>query len=223
MDATRLGGDVRLLRRRRGWTQAQLATAAKLSRFVVGEIEAGRAGRIGAEDLGDLVAALGGYLVVRITFEGEALDRLRDRRHASVVDAMVGQLRSDGWEVATEVSFSVYGERGSIDLLAFHPPTHTLLVIEVKTVVPDVSGMLSTIDRKVRLGPDLARTQGWTVDRVARLLVFPEGRTIRRRIEDHAATFENAFPLPPHPLLPHPLLPRPPPHPLLPRPSTLSR
>ena len=34
--------------------------------------------------------------------------------------AMVQRLRPDGWEVATEVSFNVYGERGSIDILAFH-------------------------------------------------------------------------------------------------------
>ena len=43
--------------------------------------------------------------------------------------------------MATEVSFSVYGERGSIDILAFHASTGSLLVIEIKSVVPDMQSI----------------------------------------------------------------------------------
>jgi transcriptional regulator with XRE-family HTH domain len=194
MDVMRFGGDVRLLRTRRGWTQAQLASAAKVSRWVVSEIEAGRSDRITAERLIRVVAALGGYLSIRIQYQGEGLDRLRDRRHATIVDRLVERLRAEGWEVATEVSFNLFGERGSIDVLAFEPTTGALLVIEVKTVVPDVGGMLATLDRKVRLAPELARSRGWRVRSVGRLLVLPEGTTARRRVDAHAATFDNAFP-----------------------------
>ena len=194
MDAVRFGGDVRLLRRRRGWTQQRLAAEAKVARWVIVDVEAGRGGRITAERLIRVVAALGGYLSVRIQYHGEGLDRLRDSRHAALVDRMVTRLRSDGWEVATEVSFSVFGERGSIDILAFEPTTGALLVIEVKTVVPDVGGMLATLDRKVRLARELAETRGWRTQTVGRLLVLPEGSTARRRIEYHEATFRNAFP-----------------------------
>jgi transcriptional regulator with XRE-family HTH domain len=35
MDVMRFGGDVRLLRTRRGWTLRRLATEAKVSRWVV--------------------------------------------------------------------------------------------------------------------------------------------------------------------------------------------
>ena len=190
MDPVRFGADVRLLRLRRGWTQQRLASEAMVSRWVVAEVEAGRAPRIRVEHLARVVSALAGYLSVRILYQGEGLDRLRDRRHA----AMVVQLRAEGWDVATEVSFSIFGERGSIDILAFHPLTRTLLVIEVKTVVPDVGGMLATLDRKVRLSGDLARDRGWEVASVGRLLVLPESSTARRRINEHAATFQNAFP-----------------------------
>lgn len=141
-----------------------------------------------------MVAAVGGYLSLRIVFQGEALDRLRDRRHAALVDAMVDRLRADGWDVATEVSFNHFGERGSIDILAYHPATRRLLVIEVKTVVPDIGGSLATLDRKVRLAPDLAQARGWNPRTVARLLVMPEASTVRRRIGSHEATFANAFP-----------------------------
>jgi transcriptional regulator with XRE-family HTH domain len=194
MDVARLGADVRLLRRRRGWTQGRLAAEAKVGRWVVVDIELGRGSRITVERLTDVVAALGGYLSVRVMYHGEGLDRLRDRRHAALVDQMVARLRNDGWEVATEVSFNVFGERGAIDILAFEPVTGTLLVIEVKTVVPDVGGMLATLDRKVRLARDLAGARGWRVRTVGRLLVLPEASTARRRIEQHEATFRNAFP-----------------------------
>lgn len=194
MDAIRFGADVRLLRKRRRWTQEHLASEAGVSRWAVAEVEAGRGARLAARDLIRIVTALGGYLSIRIHFQGEGLDRLRDRRHATLVDTLVERLRTDGWEVATEVSFSVYGERGSIDILAFDPITGTLLIVEVKTVVPDIGGMLATIDRKVRLAPELARARGWDVRSVARLLVLPEASTVRRRIADHEATFQNAFP-----------------------------
>lgn len=194
MDVVRFGTDVRLLRRRRGWTQGRLAAEARVGRWVVVDIEMGRGSRITVERLMSVVAALGGYLSVRILYHGEGLDRLRDRRHAALVDQLVARLRDDGWEVATEVSFNVFGERGSIDILAFEPVTGALLVIEVKTVVPDVGGMLATLDRKVRLARDLAEARGWRVRTVGRLLVLPEGSTARRRIEQHEASFRNAFP-----------------------------
>ena len=194
MDVVRFGGDVRLLRARRGWTQRRLATEAKVSRWVVAEIEAGRGDRLTAERLIHVIAALGGYLTIRIQYQGEGLDRLRDRRHAALVDQLVERLRGEGWEVATEVSFNNFGERGSIDILAFEPTSGALLVIEVKTVVPDIGGMLATLDRKVRLARELAESRGWRVRVVSRLLVLPEARTARRRIDDHEATFRNAFP-----------------------------
>ena len=194
MDPVRFGGDVRLLRRRRGWSQQRLAGEARVSRWVISEIEAGRGDRIAVERLVRVVAGLGGYLSVRIQFQGEGLDRLRDRRHAALVDQLVARLRGAGWEVATEVSFNVFGERGSIDILAFEPMSGALLVIEVKSVVPDIGGMLATLDRKVRLARELAEARGWRVRSLGRLLVLPEARTARRRIEEHEATFRNAFP-----------------------------
>ena len=181
MDAVRFGSDVRLLRRRRGWTQRRLAAEGKVSRRAVAAIEAGRAGDLRLDRLTAIVTALGGYLSVRILYQGEALDRLRDRRHAALVDGMVQRLVAEGWDIATEVSFNVFGERGAIDILAFHRATATLLIVEVKTVVPDVGGLLATLDRKVRLAPQIARERGWPVRHIARILVLPEASTARRR------------------------------------------
>jgi len=93
-----------------------------------------------------------------------------------------------------EVSFSVRGERGSIDVLAFHPTAATLLVVEVKSVVPDLQATFVTVDRKTRLASEIARERGWRPARVGRLLVLREDWTARRRVAAHEATFAGAFP-----------------------------
>jgi hypothetical protein len=96
--------------------------------------------------------------------------------------------------VATEASFNIRGERGTIDILAFHRPTGSLLVIEIKSVVPDLQAMFGVLDRKARLATDIAREHGWLVRSVSRLLVLPDDRTARRRVQQHSATFEATLP-----------------------------
>ena len=102
-------------------------------------------------------------------------------------------LREAGWEAAVEVSFSIWGERGSIDVLAWHPATGSLLVIEVKSVVPDSQATLHGLDRKARLAPQLAEKRGWETRNVGRLLVVSESRTSRRRVAALAATYDTAL------------------------------
>ncbi len=141
-----------------------------------------------------MATALGASLNVRLAWQGEALDRLLDAGHAEIVERVLAILRIPGWELATEVSFNVRGERGSIDILAFHSATGSLLVIEVKSVVPDMQAMLYGLDRKERLSGEIARERGWRVTSVSRLLVLPDDRTARRRVANHEATFRVALP-----------------------------
>jgi transcriptional regulator with XRE-family HTH domain len=189
-----VGLGYRALRQRRRLTQAELGSKARVSGSVICRIERGRADRVAVHTLVRVAAALDARIDVRLLWQGEGLDRLLDARHARLVDLVLDILSSSAWEVATEVSFNVYGERGSIDILAFHPSTGSLLVIEVKSVVPDIQSMLSALDRKGRLARDVARERGWHVSTVSRLLVLPNDRTARRRVDDHATTFRIAFP-----------------------------
>jgi transcriptional regulator with XRE-family HTH domain len=193
MDVVRFGLGMRALRRRRGWTQKQVADAVGVSRGVVGRIERGRADRVSVGVLIRVAGALGGTVSVRLLWQGEGLDRLLDSVHADLTERMLRRLRSLGWEVASEVSFNIRGERGTIDILAFHVPTGSLLVIEIKSVVPDLQAMLGMLDRKVRLASQIAR-EGWVVRSVSRLLVLPEDRTARRRVQQHAATVDATLP-----------------------------
>lgn len=194
MDAVRIGLSLRALRIRRRLTQAQLAARAGLSRAAIARLERGHADRVTLRRLTQVSAALGATVNVRVLWHGEALDRLLDAAHADLTDLVLRLLRDSGWDVATEVSFNVRGERGVIDVLAFHPATGALLVIEVKSVVPDLQAMLGMLDKKVRVAPAVARERGWRPTSVSRLLVLPDDRTARRRVERHASTFATVLP-----------------------------
>ena len=194
MDPVRFGLAIRALRRRRGWTQAELARRARMSRSAVSRVERGEGDALSVRALTRLCAALGARVSVRALWQGEELDRLLDGDHARLVEWVVARLAAAGWMVVPEVTFHVGGERGSIDVLAWHPETGHLLVVEVKSVVPDVQATLAGVDRKARLAPVVARERGWNVRSVSRMLVLPDDRTARRRLKQFAATFERAFP-----------------------------
>jgi transcriptional regulator with XRE-family HTH domain len=194
MDLVRFGRGIRALRHRRKWRQQDLANESGISRAKIVRIELGRSGAIPPRDLEKVAQALGARVDLRLNWNGEALDRLLDGDHARLVDIVAAMLRAKGWDVAVEVTFWIRGERGSVDILGWHSASRVVLVVEVKSVVPDQQAMLSSLDRKGRLGLEIARERGWTGSSVARLLVVGDSRTARRRVAAHRATFGLAFP-----------------------------
>ena len=112
MDVIRFGLGVRALRRKRGWTQDDLATKAGVSRTAIWRTERGRADRVAVHVLVTVAAALGARIDVRLLWQGEGLDRLLDAGHADLVERTLELLTASDWLVATEVSFNVRGERG---------------------------------------------------------------------------------------------------------------
>ncbi len=196
MDGTRIGRSVRALRQRHGWRQVDLARRAWVSQSEVSRIELGHVDGIVASKLERVVGAVGGSLDMRVRWNGEGLDRLLDAAHAATVDATMRMLTRYRWDAVPEVTFAIRGERGSIDVLARHPASGTVLVIEVKSAIPDMQSMLASLDRKVRLGPIIARERGFArTGSVSRLLVVSESATNRRRVETHAAILTATFPI----------------------------
>ena len=98
------------------------------------------------------------------------------------------------WVLAPEVSFSVFGERGVIDILAWHPGRRVLLLIELKTGIADVNEMVGTFDRKRRLARTIARERGWDPLTIGAWVIVATTRTNRRRIEEHRMMLRLAFP-----------------------------
>lgn len=134
---------------------------------------------------------LGADLDVRVRWRGEALDRLLDEAHAGLVERMVRVLEASGWVTAVEVTFSEFGERGSIDILGWHGAPRTLLVVEIKSVIPDAQATLSPLDRKTRLARKIGRDRGWDARSISRLLVVGDGSMNRRRVARLESTFRG--------------------------------
>jgi transcriptional regulator with XRE-family HTH domain len=186
---------LRAIRVRFGWRQSDLARRAEVSRSFVSKLERGLARSSDVRRIEAVCVALGADLDVRIRWRGEALDRLLDEAHARIVDALVLILRTSGWEVALEVTFNDYGDRGSIDVFAWYPGPRALLVIEVKSVVADAQGTLAPLDRKVRVAPRLASPRGWSPVTLSRLLVIGDNTTNRDRVRRLGDLFAAALPV----------------------------
>jgi transcriptional regulator with XRE-family HTH domain len=181
-----------VLRRRLGLTQLDLAQLAGVSRAAVQRIEHGEWQSVQVGRVEQVAAALGARLQILLTWNGEQLDRLVDAGHAELQNAFAQLLTAAGWLVAVEVSFNHHGERGLHDLLAFHPASGILLVIEIKTAIGDVQATLGTLDVKVRLALDAAATQGWAdVSAVVPVLVLADERQQHRLVAAHAALFSR--------------------------------
>ena len=195
VDRIRFGLQVRALRIRKGLRQHDVARAAGVSRPLISKIEHGDIDTLTLGRLFEVSRAVEAVLDLRLRWRGEQLDRLLDEAHSGLVEAVVEMLKHDGWEVAVEVSFSIWGERGSIDILALHPATATLFVIEVKSVVPDNQAAILGLDRKARLAARIAEERGWQAKVVAKMLVVAATATSRRRVARSGATFDAAFPV----------------------------
>lgn len=168
-----MGRALRVLRVRAGLRQVDVATGADVSQQLVSKVERGRCAQLSGRTLRRIFAAVDADVVTFVRWRGGELDRLLDEGHADLVGRIAGLLRRHGWEVLTEVTYSEFGERGSIDVLAWHPGRRVLLVVEVKTEIASSEELLRRHDAKVRLGPKIARDRfGWAPTSSARLLVL---------------------------------------------------
>ena len=131
-----------------------------------------------------------------VHWRGAGLDRLLDARHASLIAARVHRLTDGGWDPSVEVTYSVYGERGSIDILGARVSVRAVLVEEVKSELANLEATIRKLDEKVRLVRQRVALDhlGWHPVTVGRLLVLPDSTTARRRVAALDTVLRVAFP-----------------------------
>ena len=196
MDDVRVGRTIRALRLRLGWSQHGLSLRSGVSQQEISILERGHVDRPPIRIVRAVVKALDASAELDIRWRGGAIDRLLDERHAALVAAAGSLLAGAGWEVLPEVTYSVFGERGSIDLVAWHAPTRTLLVIEVKSELTSLEATLRKHDEKVRLAPQVVSERfGWQPSNVARLLILPDARTAHRHVALADDVLQRVYPV----------------------------
>jgi transcriptional regulator with XRE-family HTH domain len=198
MTDQRVGAMFRFLRIRRGWRQIDVAARAGVSQSQVSRIERGHLATVTIETLRRVAAVLDLRIDVVGRWRGGDLDRLLAAGHSALYEAVATRLRGlAGWAFASEVSFSIDGERGIVDILAWHAATRSLLVIELKTEFMDVNELVGTLDRKRRLARRIAAERGWLRDAatVSAWVIVVDGSANRRRAAEHATMLGSAYPV----------------------------
>jgi transcriptional regulator with XRE-family HTH domain len=198
MDDQRTGELIRRVRLRLGLSQQALAVRARVSQPTVSRVERGHLDELTLATVRAVARAIDVRLDLVPRWRGGDVDRMLNAGHSALHDSVArrfGELPD--WRFEPEVSFSIWGERGVVDILAWHAKRRILLVVELKTAIIDVNELVGTFDRKVRLAREIARRHGWTVPAdavVASWVIVTDTRTNRRRVAAHAAMLRAAFP-----------------------------
>jgi transcriptional regulator with XRE-family HTH domain len=194
-DDERIGLMLRAMRRSSRLTQEQLARVARVPVRDIIAIENARAGTVELERLRGLFRAAGGHARLAIWFNGAAGDRLLDAEHAALVERGAAVFLRYGWSNHLEVTFSEFGERGSIDLLSLHRSRSVAAVCEFKSAFGSLEETNRMLDVKERLAPKIVFERfGWHPRSIGRLLVVSEDSTARRIVARHAVTMASLYP-----------------------------
>jgi transcriptional regulator with XRE-family HTH domain len=183
MDDVRLGNAVRAIRLRKRLTQGVVADSAHVTRWQVSLVESGRLEDLPVRVLRRIARALDIYCDITLRWRGPELDVVLNRAHASLQVSVLRVLEAlDGWEAVPEVTYAFYGERGAIDILAWHAATGSLLVIELKTYLTDPAELTRTMDERMRHAARIAALRGWHPRTISSWVVMTETRTNRGRV-----------------------------------------
>ena len=165
--------------------------------MTVSRIERGHLDTLSLATVRRVASALDVRVDIGARWRAGDLDRLLNARHSALHDSVASWFRAvmPEWELAPEVSFAILGERGIIDIVAWHPARRALLIIELKTDIADVNELVGTFDRKRRLASRIAEDRGWRPATVSGWVIVAAGRTNRARIAAHGAMLRAAFPL----------------------------
>jgi predicted RNA-binding protein YlqC (UPF0109 family) len=124
------------------------------------------------------------------------LDRLLNAKHSQLHELVARWFAQElpAWVLAPEVSYAIYGERGGVDIVAWHPGRRAILVIELKTDIVDVNQLIGKVGEKARLIRQIVRDSAMGSAHGVDVGDRRFGRTNRGRLAAHQAVLRAAFP-----------------------------
>lgn len=184
-----MGRILRMLRIRKDWRQEDVAAKAGLSQSAIGRQERGWTGALTALERHAAVFDL--RVEVRLVGRGGDLARLADEEHAAIIESLAAWFQDHGYVTEPEASFSEWGERGRIDLLAFDRRTGTLVIVEVKTQLVDLQDLFGALNIRMRLSHAMAARRGWRIQRAAIILAVADTAANRAIVRAHRTLFDG--------------------------------
>lgn len=186
MDDKQLGNRARSIRIKQRKRQVDVAVLAGVRVDDVVDVEKGRLDGLSLGMVRRVLGALGMSLKLLAEWQGVELDKLSASGHDALQGAVLAFLeRLEGWEAVAEATFSIFGERGAIDILAWHAATRTLVVIELKTMLVDAGEVVRKSDQRNRLASTIAAKRGWRPKTISRWLIFTDTSANRRDVRRH--------------------------------------
>ena len=187
---------IRSLRLALGWSQRELARRAGSSQTTVSAVELGTRPALTFAAASSLLRAMGARLVVSVDapFLGDRV-RQRDVGHVRLGASTIERLRRSGWDVRTEVEVGGDRSRGWIDILAFHPASRVVLVIELKTEIHDLGQIersLGWYEREARVAAARFR---WRPECVVGVLFLLATEANDARTAANRTAIDLGFPL----------------------------
>jgi hypothetical protein len=149
----------------------------------VSRIECGHLERVSQAALRAVADELEIRLELVARWRGGELDRLLNRRHAVLHEAALALFAGHpDWQVVSELSFNIWGERGVIDLAAWNQDHRALVLGELKSEFVDPGELVGTMDRRQRLALQIAASRGWDPAVVGTWVIAADSRTNRRHL-----------------------------------------
>lgn len=188
-----VGAAVLRARRARRWTQRRLSAVSGISQSMVSEIERALVPDLSIATALRILDALDVRVDLRLLAPRSAAPPVRDRAHARCVAYVARRLEGVGWIVATEVAVGDERWRGFIDILAFHPSSRVLLVIEVKVVLDDIGAADRQLGGYERFAWAAAHDLGWRPRALTGSLLLLATETNDRRLMEHRPYLDRRF------------------------------
>lgn len=175
-------------------TQANLAAAVGVSRSLIAGIETGR-----VNATLDVVMRIGNALDLDLQIVGQRPVVIEPRPSGVLhgrCSAYVGRrLVGRGWSVRREVEI-VHGRwHGWIDVLAFHPGTSTLVIIEIKTQLDDLGAIERQLSWYERAAPDVAGSIGWRPTKIVTWLLLLQTEEVETSVRRERDVLRVGFPV----------------------------
>jgi DNA-binding XRE family transcriptional regulator len=175
-------------------TQQQLATTVLVSRAHIAAIETGRANP--SMRLVDRIADALGLELELIGRPPTVIGGVhqRDFLHARCSGYVDRRLGHAGWETRRELEVVHARSHGWIDLLAYHPVSRTLVIVEIKTTLDDFGAVERQLGWYERSSTDLAHRIGWRPTQAISWLLLLATDEVEASLRENRELLRVAFP-----------------------------
>jgi transcriptional regulator with XRE-family HTH domain len=186
----RLGGQVKAMRKRRRWSQADLATRADVGRMVIGRAERA-AGSVELETLERIALVL--EVPLTVGFGRDGLEDVADAGHLAVQEIVLRIGRANGFGGQFELPTRPNEPWRSVDVVLGSEPRRLAVAVECWNTIGDLGAATRSSRRKAAEVQDLATGRWGAEGRAGLVWVVRETTRNRALVARYPEIFGSAF------------------------------